>query len=359
MSRKNRIGIDISQLNFGFNGITNYIRGLVDLISGSEADLTVFQNSFKKILPFRTAVFKFPLRNFSLRRNWDNAVLPFLAGLYGIDVMIFPYFNCPSKGKFRKISVIYDLSFLKAGSTTEEGAAYFLQGTRNSFSNADIILTISHYIRKELTAQFGEEKRIEVLYPRIEEGVRTRKKDPFLFLCLGTVEKRKNPQAVIDFFLRVLSAEKRAKLIFAGAVRKDYENVFLKSLNGPAGRGGGAIRYEGAVSEKRKKELLDQAAYTFYLSSYEGFGIPVIEAISYGCIPIVSDIPVMREIGNKACVFTGMNEPGIYELPPLFDDAFRNEFYIKGGDALDSYHDSEKAQAEHFLNLLRGTGNGK
>lgn len=96
------------------------------------------------------------------------------------------------------------------------------------------------------------------------------------------------------------------------------------SLQRLAGRRGvdGVVRFHGFVDERRKVQLLRSCSIYLSASRFEGFGIPVVEAMAAGAVPVVSDIPAHRFIFQErdvGCLVTGHHEMAACVLHLLAD----------------------------------------
>ena len=70
----------------------------------------------------------------------------------------------------------------------------------------------------------------------------------------------------------------------------------------------GSVRFLGYVTEDVVRALYDQARALLFPTLYEGFGMPVAEALAAGLQPVVSDIPVMHEVAGDAGIFIDPND---------------------------------------------------
>ena len=347
-----RIALDISQLQYGYSGITNYIRGLIEILQEACPETILIKNYKKKVSYPNTKTFRFSFRNFKLRRLWDRFIIGKLAKMLRAGILISPYFYTPPQKGFTKIPVIYDLEFIKRNDKDMNSINYFTVSTENSIKRADHILTISNTIKREITEYYNFPKeRIIVLYPKISipESMPEPPGEKDIFLCLGTIEERKNPELVIDIFQEILQQRPSAELIFAGAVRKEYQQTFDAKLSSLSPSVRAAIRLKGYVSDEEKETLLDHSLYIFYLSSYEGFGIPIIEAFSSGCIPIILGTEISREVacGGGILIDDIRTEPKI-----LFQDTYITEHLKNADNALKRYATEYNRQKSEFIKFL-------
>jgi glycosyltransferase involved in cell wall biosynthesis len=121
---------------------------------------------------------------------------------------------------------------------------------------------------------------------------------PF-FLFVGTLEPRKNIRGLIDAWREVRQTH-NIDLVIAGRARADFPPVEAEP----------GLRVLGPVPDEDLPELYSSARAVVYPSLYEGFGLPVLEAMQCGAIVVTSRDPAIMEVAGDAAVFV-----------TLFDDA--------------------------------------
>ncbi|MBV9986079.1 MAG: glycosyltransferase family 4 protein, partial [Chitinophagaceae bacterium] len=117
--------------------------------------------------------------------------------------------------------------------------------------------------------------------------------DISLFLWAGRLDKNKDPMTVIKAFLRFVAQEQRAKLYFiyqTNDLKAELEK-YLRQHDATA-----AVTLVGKVEHEAMADWFSSADYFISGSAKEVFGAAVVEAMSCGCIPILSDIPSFRRI---------------------------------------------------------------
>ena len=123
--------------------------------------------------------------------------------------------------------------------------------------------------------------------------------EPYVFV-LGTLEPRKNMGVVLDLLERDPGFAERCRVVFGGRVgwgdafEKQIEKRGLRDL---AARG--RVLQTGFVTETVKYRLLKHAAAVVYPSMYEGFGLPVAEAISLGTPLVTTASSSLPEVGRE------------------------------------------------------------
>ena len=155
---------------------------------------------------------------------------------------------------------------------------------------ATMIVTPGERVRREAIERFRLRPERVVAVPEAAASwfrpVETAPRDPY-FLFVGTLEPRKNLPALIEAW-RAVRREYPMDLVLAGRRRADFDEV-------PPEPG---LRVLGEVADAQLPELYSGALAFVYPSLYEGFGLPVLEAMQCGACVIAS--PAVREVGGEA-----------------------------------------------------------
>lgn len=155
--------------------------------------------------------------------------------------------------------------------------------------------TPSETVRRQLLDRFSFPEGRVITIPlaaaaHFEPGIKE-DAEPY-FLYLGTLEARKNLE-VLKQAMQLLAARGiQAKLVLAGQARPDYEIPQDPS-----------IQWIGRQEEGKIPGLYQNAVGVLYPSRYEGFGLPILEAMQCGAPVIASDIAVLREVGGDAAIY--------------------------------------------------------
>jgi glycosyltransferase involved in cell wall biosynthesis len=158
-----------------------------------------------------------------------------------------------------------------------------------------MIITPSEAVRRAAIARFGIEQERVVPVPLAASShfrpVEMRAAERPYFLFVGTLERRKNIDRLIEAWREVRKSEE-VDLVLAGRAREDF------SL--PVEEPG--LRVLGAVAEEELPALYSGAAACVYPSLYEGFGLPVLEAMQCGATVITSRDPAILEVSGGAAI---------------------------------------------------------
>lgn len=254
-----------------------------------------------------------------------------------VDWVIFPNFYLwPLTRKTKSAVIIHDVGFLRYPEYIEDKNRKFLDKVAlRSIHDADLIISNSQFTTDEIqkTCQVPEERIVTVNIPvdsslfapetdRGKEHLKDRYgiHKPYI-LSLGTLEPRKNIDAVVDAYCR-LPKEKRDKysLVLAGkwgwkieSTRQRIEALQADNFD---------IITTGYIDMEDRSSFYFHASYYILGTFYEGFGMPLLEALYCGLPTVASDIPVLREVGDDACLWAS---PTAEELSSALDRLIDNE----------------------------------
>ena len=297
-----RIGIDVSQTVYEGTGVGNYYRQLWERLPqlDKENEYIFFGSSLRRR---KKGFWPFPPTFLDLLWNqWHVLPVENLTGK--LDIFHSSDWTQPPT-KAKKVTTIFDLVVYKYPESSHSKIVA-TQKRRLEWvkKEVDKIITISQSSKKDIVEIFGiPEEKITVTYLApslgpIIPGIRKKYSlnKPFI-LALGTREPRKNLARLIEAFKKL--------------DRKDYDLVVV----GKYGWGGGELRVNKEevrmleyIPEGDKLALLAEARALVYPSLYEGFGLPVVEAMSVGTPVITSNISGMPEAGGDAAIYVKPEE---------------------------------------------------
>jgi glycosyltransferase involved in cell wall biosynthesis len=162
-------------------------------------------------------------------------------------------------------------------------------------NRAAMVITPSEAVRRAAIERFRIAAERVVAVPlaaaaHLGPVARARESRPY-FLFVGTLEPRKNITRLIEAW-RAVRERHAIDLVLAGRIRADFRE--------PAAEPG--LRLLGAVSEESLAELYSGAMACVYPSLYEGFGLPVLEAMQCGALVIASRDPAITEVARDAAI---------------------------------------------------------
>jgi glycosyltransferase involved in cell wall biosynthesis len=293
-------------------GLGRYARGLIYGLAEVEG-----AHEYEVLMPCKPVEFPdrphLRYRQVSLpvfkRRLWEQ-VAPLVSGRY--DVLHFLYDSCVlwKRGKF--ISTIHDMKpvLFNLGPTAPSRFERMVIKDRRAW--IDHVVTDSENSRADIMKHLGmPSQRISVVYPGVDlerfrqtgpnqdriDGPLQRKR-PYV-LCVAGADPTKNVESLIEAFSRLPHAVREAHdLVLAGDFRRRRDIRDLASQKGIAGR----TLFPGMVSDEALVDLYQHAAVFVFPSRYEGFGLPVLEAMACGCPVISSNASSLPEVTGDAAL---------------------------------------------------------
>ncbi|MEI8167197.1 MAG: glycosyltransferase family 1 protein [Chloroflexales bacterium] len=244
---------------------------------------------------------------------WQRLRLPlraeWLAGPF--DVLHAPDFVLPPTHA-RALLTVHDLTFLVRPECAEAGLRRYLRrAVPHSLRRADLVLADSLATATDLARLLGVGgPRVRLLYPGVDPRFRPLPPDeteptrvalglPAQFLLfVGTLEPRKNlPRLLEGFALAELPPA--LQLVIVGRKGWLYEEVFATVTRlGLAGR----VRFLAFVDDANLPALYNLARAFVYPSLYEGFGLPVLEALACGVPVVTAQVASLPEVAGDAAV---------------------------------------------------------
>lgn len=248
-----------------------------------------------------------------LSRFWYRLRLPlYIENWTGpLDLFHAPdFFLRPVKSKTRTIVTIHDLSFVREPDSVMTGMSRQLnRWVPHSVQQADHVIAVSEATRRDLIDLYQTPpEKISVLYHGVSSNFRPVRDAtkltavrrtynlgtaPFV-LSVGTIQPRKNYQHLIQAFAKV---EAGANLVIAGGPGWQADEIFNEvTRQGLTDR----VRFLGFVPDADLPLLYNAAALFIYPSLYEGFGLPVLEAMACGTPVTASNRSALPEVVGPA-----------------------------------------------------------
>jgi glycosyltransferase involved in cell wall biosynthesis len=247
-----------------------------------------------------------------LKTRWLPAVEPQL----DCDAILYPYWPSPP---FRRPGAppaaifVHDLAFrLRPADVPWQQRWYMGWMLPAALRQASAIFTPSESTRRDLLEQYrvpGLEQRVEVvpegLPPSVPAGPLPDAVDPGFILAVGTVEPRKNYPRLLAAYRQLRARhlpfiiEGRPgvpQLVIAGRPGWAYGDTLQRIAAEPG------VRYLGHVDEPTLAALYESASVLAFPSLYEGFGLPLLEAMSRGLPAVIGDAGSLPELSLGAAI---------------------------------------------------------
>jgi glycosyltransferase involved in cell wall biosynthesis len=286
---------------------------------------------------------RLPTINPRIRIPWEQLLAPILLRLTHADVFHGVLNIAPLACPVPSVITIHDLAFLSFPQTFRRvNRSYLTWATRLSARRAARILAVSQFTKQEIVRLLGiAPERIVVTYdacdarfvppdPRELAAFRRRTGLPERFiLFVSTLEPRKNVTTLLDAYARIASSTD-APLLIGGGKGWLYEPIFarLEALGL-----GDRVRFVGFI-DADELPLWYAAATVFTLPSlYEGFGMPLLEAMACGTPVVTTTSSSLPEVVGDAGLLvspTDADALGAALLRLLDDAGLREELRARG-----------------------------
>jgi len=272
-------------------------------------------------VPAHSTLCRWPLTERTLIWLWHRLRIPLWADLFtgSVDIFHSPDFTLPPLRRAKGVLTVHDLSFLRVPECADPAQRRYLTATvPRSARRADALLADSENTRRDMVELLGlPPHKITVVYPGVDPRFRPAGDDsdhervrdryglsgPFM-LALGTLEPRKNLVRLLKAYasLRagVQAGEAIPPLAFSGAVGWLVDEVF--HLVDDLGLHDDVL-FLGYVPDEDLPVLLRMAACLVYPSLYEGFGLPVLEALACGTPVVTSNVSSLPEVAGDAALY--------------------------------------------------------
>ena len=313
-----RIAFDVSPLSHPLLGIGNYIQGslggLVEAAAEEHEIVAFAPTSVRGPERIRAALagVDVELRTWPLpfshaaRTAWSGLARPAAERLLGgFDVLHFSDWMYPPQQAGVRATTIHDLVPLHHPEwTTSRTRSMHDRKYRNAAETCDVIFVNSAYTGRDVMQTLGvPPERVRVAHPAPKdvfqrEGVAAELGAPYV-LTVATLEPRKNLQVLVEAH-RLLDGD--LELVVVGAEGWGEQPL----LDGPR------IRRLGYVSDEELARLYRGSAAVAYPSRFEGFGIPVIEAMACGAPVVVSAHESLDEASGQAAIRADTESPAAF-----------------------------------------------
>jgi glycosyltransferase involved in cell wall biosynthesis len=357
--------MDVTPLLGARSGIGNAVREIVSALQRLEAappvvpyTLSFRARTMRDDVPADTRFVGLPAR--VLLRSWAHTESP------RIDRWLKPaavlhatnYLTPPSR--LPTLVSVYDCSFVRYPELCTPEVRALVPIVRRAINRGATVHTGSEFVAQEIEDLFGPGLRsadrlvvIPLGVPPLGDVARmppalaaALNGAPFV-LSIATIEPRKNLPHLVSAFGSLAATHPDLRLVIAGrdGPARPAVDAAIARLPGDAAA---RILLAGHVDDAGRRALLDAAAVLVYPSIYEGFGFPLLEAMSAD-VPVVAaragSIPEVA--GDAALLVEPTDDRGLAASIDrvLTDDAIRSELIARGHDRLGAYSWTETARS--------------
>lgn len=344
-----RIGIDVTALPSPSLGVGNYMvqlaRALPRVDSVNDYIIFVKPNQSALFDATRAQLVLVPLASRTLRIAWEQAILPSLVRKYQLDVLHSPHYTMPFIKRCSSVVTFHDMTFfLYPELHLFYKRLFFGAMIPLSVRRADALIAISASTRADTVRLFNAkpEKIFTVPYgidpsfrpisdPQTLDAIRQKYHLPEEFiLYVGNLEPRKNLPMLIRAFARIADDDRDAYLVLAGSRGWKDSSVFSTVKELGLNR---RVLFPGFIPQSDLPAVYALARAFVYASLYEGFGLPVLEAMACGCPVITSNLSSMPEIiGDAGIQVNPADEEQLFNsIQLVLTDTSRRETLARAG----------------------------
>jgi len=260
-------------------------------------------------------IIKIPFKD-KKRLVWEQFILPLRTKFLHADLLhsltfVSPYFNLvPS------VVTIHDMAFRKhAWTISKDRSHYYDFFIPRSIKTANRIIAVSEFTKTEIVKSFpGKGSFVSVTPEGIDNFFQGKLDDsktpaildkyklkPGFILSVGTIEPRKNYARLLDaYHMLVKKKNIKEKLVIVGRMGWDFDEIQELSENNELKD---RVVFPGFITPEELAAFYSQATIFVLPSLYEGFGLPILEAMTFGLPLITSNISALPEVAGDAAIF--------------------------------------------------------
>ncbi len=286
-----------------------------------------------------------PARHASLIYIWYEISLPRLLKKINPDLLVSPDAFNTFHSNVKKLTVIHDLNF----EHHPEQMSFLFRKLYKYYTpkickDADRIATVSNFSKNDIVKHYGvDESKIDVVYNGansnfvpISESDKTKVRNDYTngnpyFVFIGALNPRKNLARLFKAFDKFKHESQNnikyvivgEKMYWSNDIKNAYENMAYKK----------DVIFTGRLEPNQLGKVLASAIAITYISIFEGFGIPIIEAYNAEVPVITSNTSSMPEIAGDAALITDpfdVNKIAKAMKTMAEDETLRNNLIAKG-----------------------------
>ena len=358
---------DKNFLDFPYEMGISYQPGFKNWLKGNQIFpdiINSYSNLYSLPIPVRF-VNPFLLYAPKLFSNCFESTLNYPDIIHGTNYLVYPF------KRSLKILNIYDLTFIKYPEYVDSVVGKYLAVVKQCLTWTDLIISISESTKQDIVKylnfpperihvtplasrynqKFLENFKLEMLTSSFLRYDFTK---PYI-LFVSTIEPRKNIKALITAFNLLKQKYKvEHNLVLIGQKGWNYEPIFELIANSPYAQN---IYHLDYLADELVAAFYAKADVFVYPSHYEGFGLPILEAMTLGAPVITSNVSSMPEVAGNAALLIDPNNPEELAesiLKVISDRQLRQDLIDKGKTraSLFSWENTAKKTLEAYRSIL-------
>ena len=347
-----RVHIDATSLLGPRSGVGRVTAELLTRLAGwDDVDLRAFAVTWRgrrelpAQIPRGVRIAGCPLPARLARAGWSRSSLPRAEWFLGdTDVVHGPNFVVPPASRAATVVTVHDLTAVRFPELCTPDVLAYPELLQRAVRRGAWIHTVSHSVADEVhdLLEIPRDRIVAIpngptLLPPESAGRRTTAADgrrlagaDRYLLFVGTVEPRKDLPGLVEAFDSIAGEHPDVRLVLAGA--DGWGTSQLAAALGRA-RARHRVTRLGYVDDEARAALLRGAAALVFPSLYEGFGLPVLEAMTAGTAVVATDTAATREVAGDAALLVGVRDVDALAgalVTVLSDDATRAGLVARG-----------------------------
>jgi glycosyltransferase involved in cell wall biosynthesis len=255
---------------------------------------------------------RWPTERRLVRIAWEQAAWPLLASYHKLDLLHSMAFVAPLFSRIPTVITVYDLSFIHfPGGYPTLQRNYLQSQTARSCRKAQRVITISESGRQDVHRFFQVPlDQIDVVLPGVDplfrplpaaEVTAFRQREALpreVILHVGTLQPRKNIPVLLEAMAKL--ARPDVALVLAGGKGWLYQDIFERVVVLGLEK---QVRFTGYIADEELPLWYNAATLLAFPSVYEGFGMPVVEAMACGTPVVAAQSSSIPEAGGEAALY--------------------------------------------------------
>ena len=303
-----------------------------------------------------------------LWKFWYDVKVPLALKKIKADLFVSPDGFCSLTTRVPQCLVVHDLGFLHHPEAYKKSHVQYLKGkTRKFLRKAKTVVTVSNYSKQDIVKRYRTDPgKISVVYNGVknifhpislEENVFIKEKyteGAEYFIYAGAIQPRKNLVNLLKAFsIFKKRFQTSMKLVIVGRLawkNQEFLDLFERYKYKPD------VILTGYLPESELASLMASAYALVYPSLFEGFGVPVVEAMKCGVPVLTSQKSSMQEAAGEGALYfdpTDHTDMADRMMTIYKDEGLRKQLIEKGTKAADKYN-WERA-ADEFWEIIMKT----